>query len=167
MNSGTPVNKILILAASPKDRNRVRLEEELRDIEEGLQRAKKRDQFLLKPALAVRTRDIHRQIMDFEPQIVHFSGHGEGEDGLVFEDVTGKAKLVNAEALAGLFELFTNHVKCVVLNACYSEFQAEAIALLTPKAIALIGTYFFGYTEERKHALVPSPYFPPSPFLED
>ncbi len=128
MNSRTPVNKILILAASPKDMNRVRLEEELRDIEEGLQRAKKRDQFNLKPALAVRTRDIHRQIMDFEPQIVHFSGHGEGEDGLVFEDVTGKAKLVDAEALALLFEYFADHVKCVVLNACYSEFQALAIA---------------------------------------
>jgi hypothetical protein len=127
MNSVTPVNKILILAASPKDMSRLRLEAELRDIEEGLQRAKKREQFLLKLALAVQTRDIHRQIMDFEPQIVHFSGHGEGEDGLVFEDSTGKAKLVDAEALAALFEYFA-HVKCVVLNACYSENQAEAIA---------------------------------------
>ncbi len=128
MNSGNSVNKILILAAHPKDMSRLRLEEELRDIEEGLQRAKKREQFDLKPAFAVRTRDIHRSIMHFEPQIVHFSGHGEGEDGLVFEDVTGKAKLVDAQALAGLFEYFAKHVKCVLLNACYSEFQAKAIA---------------------------------------
>ncbi len=128
MNSGTPVNKILILAASPKDMNRLRLEAELRDIEEGLQRAKKRDQFEIKFKLAVRSRDIRQALLDFEPQIVHFSGHGEGENGLVFEDGTGKAKLVDGEALAGLFELFTNDVKCVVLNACYSEFQAKAIA---------------------------------------
>lgn len=33
-----------------------------------------------------------------------------------------------AEALAGLFELFANHVKCVLLNACYSKVQPEAIA---------------------------------------
>ncbi|MBW4611236.1 MAG: GUN4 domain-containing protein [Hassallia sp. WJT32-NPBG1] len=128
MNSRTPVNKILILAAHPKDMNRVRLEEELRDIEEVLQRAKKRDQFEVKLKLAVRYRDIRQALLDFEPQIVHFSGHGEGEDGLVFEDDRGKAKLVDGEALAGLFDLFTKHVKCVVLNACYSEFQAKAIA---------------------------------------
>ncbi|MGI2906600.1 GUN4 domain-containing protein [Tolypothrix sp. VBCCA 56010] len=128
MNSGTQVNKILILAASPKDMNRVRLEEELRDIEEVLHRARNREQFEVKLKLAVRSRDIRQALLDFEPQIVHFSGHGEGEGGLVFEDVTGKAKLVDAEALAELFDLFTKHVKCVVLNACYSEFQAKAIA---------------------------------------
>ncbi|MBW4448647.1 MAG: CHAT domain-containing protein [Spirirestis rafaelensis WJT71-NPBG6] len=129
MNSRTPVNKILILAASPKDMNRVRLEDELRDIEEVLQRARKREQFEVKLKLAVRYRDIRQALLDFDPQIVHFSGHGEGEGGLVFEDGTGKAKLVDAEALAELFDLF-KHVKCVVLNACYSENQAEAIVQL-------------------------------------
>lgn len=128
MNSETPVNKILILAANPQGVSKLRLDEELRDIEEGLLRAKKREQFLIKSALAVRHRDIHRQIMDFEPQIVHFSGHGAGVDGLVFEDVKGGVKLVDAEALAGLFELFADHLKCVLLNACYSEIQAKAIA---------------------------------------
>lgn len=128
MNSETPVNKILILAANPQGVSKLRLDEELRDIEEGLLRGKKREQFLIKSALAVRHRDIHRQIMDFEPQIVHFSGHGAGEDGLVFEDLTGGVKLVDGEALAGLFELFADHVKCVLLNACYSEIQAKAIA---------------------------------------
>lgn len=69
MNSETPVNKILILAANPQGVSKLRLDEELRDIEEGLLRAKKREQFLIKSALAVRHRDIHRQIMDFEPQM--------------------------------------------------------------------------------------------------
>ena len=68
----------------------------------------------------MRYRDIHRAVIDFEPQIIHFSGHGSQEDGLVFEDATGQAKLVDAQALAGLFELFADNVKCVVLNACYS-----------------------------------------------
>ncbi len=36
--------------------------------------------------------------------------------------------MVSAGALAGLFELFAEKIKCVVLNACYSEVQAEAIA---------------------------------------
>ncbi len=127
MNSGTPVNKILILAASPKGMIQLRLNEELREIKSGLRRATAREQFLIESAEAAQYRDIRRSIMDFKPQIVHFCGHGEGENGLVFEDGTGKANLVDGETLAGLFELFTEHVKCVVLNACYSEFQAQAI----------------------------------------
>lgn len=128
MNSRTPVNKILILAANPKGTSRLRLDEELREIKNGLRRASRREQFLIESAEAVRYRDIHRAIIDFEPQIVHFSGHGAQEKGLVFEDETGKEKLVDAEALAGLFELFAEHVKCVLLNACFSEIQAKAIA---------------------------------------
>ncbi|MEI2583561.1 toll/interleukin-1 receptor domain-containing protein [Scytonema sp. PRP1] len=128
MNSGTPVNTILILAANPKGTSRLRLDEELREIKNGLRQSKGRDQFKIELAAAVRYRDIHREIMYFQPQIVHFSGHGSGQKGLVFEDEIGQEKLVDAEALAGLFELFAEHVKCVLLNACFSEIQAKAIA---------------------------------------
>jgi hypothetical protein len=62
-----------------------------------------------------------------KPQIVHFSGHGTGEDGLVFEDIVGQEKVVDTEALTTLFKLFSVRVECVVLNACYSEIQAKAI----------------------------------------
>ncbi len=119
---------ILILAANPKDTSRLRLDEEVRDIGEGLQRAKHRDQFVLEQKWAVRPRDIQRAMLDINPSIVHFSGHGTEGEGLVFEDETGSAKLVDGEALAGLFELFEEQLKCVVLNGCYSEVQAEAIA---------------------------------------
>ena len=40
----------------------------------------------------------------------------------------GQAKLVDGEALAGLFELFAEQVECVVLNGCYSQVQAKAIS---------------------------------------
>jgi CHAT domain len=122
------VQTILILTANPKDTSRLRLEQEVRDIEEGLQRAKNRDQFVVKSMFAVRPRDIQRAMLDINPSIVHFSGHGTGDEGLVFEDETGSAKLVDGEALAGLFALFAEQVECVVLNGCYSEVQAEAIA---------------------------------------
>ena len=100
----------------------------MREIKEGLRRARVREKFSIESAEAVRYRDIHRAILDYEPQIVHFSGHGAGEEGLVFEDETGQEKFVDAEALAGLFELFADQVECVVLNACYSKIQAEEIA---------------------------------------
>lgn len=119
---------ILILAANPRDTTQLRLDQEVRDIEEALERAEHRDQFVLKSKLAVRPRDIQRAMLDIKPSIVHFSGHGAGDEGLVFEDNAGLVKQVDGEALAGLFELFADQVECVVLNGCYSEVQAKAIA---------------------------------------
>lgn len=128
MENKNPVKKILILAANPKNTPPVRLDEELRDIDEGLRRAQKRDEFSLEQKLAVRPRDIQRALLDIKPQIIHFSGHGAAEEGLVFEDEIGQSKLVSGVALAGLFRLFANQIECVVLNGCYSEEQAKAIA---------------------------------------
>jgi branched-chain amino acid transport system substrate-binding protein len=122
--------RILILAANPKDTTRVRLDEEVREIQEGLQRSRYRDQFVVVSKWAVRPRDIHREILDLKPHIIHFCGHGSAEEGLAFEDSYGQAQLVNGEALAELFKLLNQvvEIECVVLNACYSEVQAEAIS---------------------------------------
>jgi hypothetical protein len=135
--SSTDPKTILFIAANPKDTGRLRLDQELRDIAEGLQRAQKRDQFNLEQRLAVRPRDIQRAMLDVEPQIIHFSGHGGGEQGLLFEDDIGNAKLMDGAALAGLFELFADKVTCVVLNGCYSKVQAKAIAQHIPYVIGM------------------------------
>ncbi len=120
------VKIILILAANPKASPPLRLDQEVREIDAGLQRAKKRELFDLKQRWAVRVQDVYQSLLDFKPQIVHFSGHGTGDDGLALEDEAGNVRLVDTVALAKLFELFAADVECVVLNACYSEVQAEA-----------------------------------------
>lgn len=119
--------KILILAANPKDTPRLRLDQEVREIESGLSRSQQRDNFILKQIWATRPKDVRRAMLDFKPNIVHFCGHGGGKDGIAFEDDNGDTKLVSADALSGFFELFANTVECILLNACYSEIQAEAI----------------------------------------
>jgi CHAT domain len=123
-----PYINILVLAANPKNTTRLRLDEEVREIENGLQRARKRDEFALKQVWAARPIDIRRAMLDLKPQLVHFLGHGTGETGIAFEDEMGNTKLVDTETLAGFFELFSDKVECVILNACYSENQADAIA---------------------------------------
>lgn len=129
MNEDVSITKILLLASNPKEMTKLRLEEEARDIEEGLRRAKDRDRFLFKSRWAVCPEDIRRGILDFSPNVVHFSGHGVEEDGgLIFENEAGQAQPVSPKALSGLFRLFSKHVRCVVLNACYSKIQADAIA---------------------------------------
>jgi len=124
-----PLSKItiLFLAADPTDLTRLRLGEELREIQEKLQLAKLRDIFDLKQRTSVRPADISQALLDLQPQIVHFSGHGTGTGALVFENQTAGAHLVQPDALGDLFEQFASQVNCVVLNACYSEIQASAI----------------------------------------
>ena len=136
------MQKILVLAANPKTTSRLRLDEELRDIEAGLRRAQHRDEFAFAQRLAVGPRDIQRAMLEETPQIVHFSGHGDGAEGLVFEDDAGQAQRVSGEALAGLFALFAdptepNPIHCVVLNGCYSAIQAEAIAEQVPYVVGM------------------------------
>ena len=129
MNNNDAVKTILILAANPTNTSRLRLEEEIREIDEGLRRANQRHQYKLERKLAVRSRDFYRAILDYQPQIVHFCGHGAGQDGIVLEDDTGKMVLLETKSLASMFKLFAKKsVECVVLNACYSEVQAEAIS---------------------------------------
>ncbi|WP_256091070.1 CHAT domain-containing protein [Nostoc sp. KVJ20] len=120
--------KILFLAADPSNATRLRLGQELRDIRERLQLARERDRFILDSRESVRPGDISQAIFDVEPQIVHFSGHGTSTGELCFEDLLGKYQPVQPDALAALFELVADQINCVLLNACYSEAQAKAIA---------------------------------------
>jgi len=128
---------ILFLAANPKNTTPVDLQKEAKEIAEGLQRSKKADKFQLEQQWAVTPREMQRAVLDFKPEIVHFSGHGAGQGGLALEDDLGQIKLVNAKALAALFEAFNEYVECVILNACYSEVQAAAIARHIPYVIGM------------------------------
>ncbi|MCP4701041.1 MAG: CHAT domain-containing protein [Gammaproteobacteria bacterium] len=119
---------ILILAANPADTERLRLDRELRQIEAGLERAAQRDRFIVRTKHAARAGDARSALLDYNPVLVQFSGHGEGEQGILFENEQGEAAPVSTEALAGLFKLFAGGIQCVFLNACYSEVQARAIA---------------------------------------
>lgn len=129
--------KILFLAADPIDQPRLRLWEELRKIHEELDRAKHRDNFSLEPCGAVRTDDMVRAVYAHKPQIVHFSGHGINTGELCFENDFGEVQPVEPDALANWFELVAEHVSCVVLNACYSKIQAEAISKHIPIVIEM------------------------------
>ncbi|MFM7326395.1 MAG: hypothetical protein ACKO4L_16010, partial [Nodosilinea sp.] len=56
--------KILLLAANPKNTPHLRLDQEVRDIEEGLTRAQQRDRFELVQRWAARPRDVRLAILE-------------------------------------------------------------------------------------------------------
>ena len=143
------VVKVLFLASNPMDSGRLRLDVELREIEEGLRRSSHRDKYEIVSKQAVRSRDLLRALLDEEPTVLHFSGHGvdglnsgnggstslEWEDeeddlegysgGIALEDNDGNTRIVRAEQIATLIGNF-DQIKCIILNACYSDSQAEA-----------------------------------------
>jgi hypothetical protein len=122
------VISILFLASDPSDASRLRLGEEAREIGEKLRLGKSRDIFDFQQRWSARPDDVSQALLDIRPKIVHFSGHGTSSGELCLEDKSGKIQPVSPEALAALFELVSNEVECVVLNACYSERQGAAIA---------------------------------------
>lgn len=124
---------ILFLAANSTDAP-LDLDLELSRIETNLRLARERDRLLLKPVLAATIDRVMEAMLDDPPTIVHFSGHGLAE-GIVLRDTAGNPHLVTGRALASLFALFRDTVRCVVLNACWSEPQARAIREHVPYVI--------------------------------
>ena len=128
--------KILFLGASPIDEVRLRIDEEVREIENGLKLATLRDQFELKTQWAITTKSLQQSILDENPTIVHFSGHGH-TSGIAVEDSLGNSKLIDNDAIGSLFELFSEKIECVILNSCHSESQAKEIAKHIPYVIGM------------------------------
>lgn len=119
---------ILFLSAAPTYSNALVLDWEVRHIVERLRTSEHHDAFQIKQSLAVRATDLQAHLLRHRPSIVHFSGHGSPADALLLEDETGQAKPVTTAALGALFRLLREDIRCVVMNACFSEAQARAIA---------------------------------------
>jgi len=137
MNNQISLIKVLVLAANPRDTDTLQLDREIREIDTRLRLSKARDQFNVKQNWAVRVEDIRQALLDFEPQIVHFSGHGAGTDGLIVENETRKSQFVSTEAWVKLFQFFEPKIECVLLNACYSEVQAAALSQCVPYVMGM------------------------------
>jgi CHAT domain-containing protein len=120
--------RILFLASNPTDTPRLRLDEEVRSIEHALRLAEFRDKFEIVQCWATRVTDMQACLLRHRPIIVHFSGHGNPVGEIVLQDETGRTAPAHSRALGSIFRILRDNIKCVVLNACYSEVQAQAIA---------------------------------------
>jgi hypothetical protein len=140
-----PKTRILLVEANPVDTTRLRLTAELRTIQECIQRSKRREALTVTPLHATRIQDLQRALLEEDYQIIHLSGHGEGE--IIFEKDEGASDPIPQEALAKLLANF-HPIECVVLNACYSSSQAQLIARYIPYTIAMDSSI----TDDAAHA---------------
>ena len=82
-----------------------------------IKRSKNQSQLETEFVLEVHPEELQDLLLEHEPRIVHFCGHGTGEQGLVLENNAGGEQVVSTEALSNLFALFDKEVECVT-NIC-------------------------------------------------
>jgi len=108
----------------------------VRQIQEALRRASLGRQFEVVLIPAARVQDLSWGLLEYEPDILHFSGHGY-EGAILVEGTNGSAQLIDGEKLGRLCAIFKGgRLRCVVLNACKSGLQAEPVAKEVGAAVA-------------------------------
>jgi hypothetical protein len=137
---------ILVLSSRPRDAPDPGIDEEIREIDSALKRSRQRHDFDLRSLGAVEARELASLIMDHQPRVLHFGGHGNsaGELQFVGRDHTSVGSDMNA--IAGVFEVLADVVRCVVLNACYTATQASLIARHVDVVVGM------SYVVDRDHA---------------
>jgi predicted nucleic acid-binding Zn-ribbon protein len=128
---------VLFFASNPVDQQQLRLDEEARAISEMIRKAKHRDSVKLESCWAVQPIDLLQALNEYEPTIVHFSGHGSDADEIIFQTSDGKSKLVSKEALVQTMMVSCEGIRLVFFNTCYSKNQAEAISQFVEATIGM------------------------------
>jgi hypothetical protein len=129
--------KVLFLAANPVGTSQLGLDEEIRAITQKIRASEYRDCLDLVSVWAVRPDDLLQSLNEHQPQIVHFSGHGSPAGEIVLTDDQGRPKPVSARAFEALFTTLRDNVRVVLLNACFSQRQAQAIVQVIDCAIGM------------------------------
>jgi hypothetical protein len=120
--------RILLVTASPWSNSRILVDEEAREIFEKLHEGLCRDRFELYIHPATRPGDLQRLLLTYQPHIVHFSAHGSKKNKIILCGTNGRGNAIDLQGLATVFALYSNHVRLVLLNACLSKAQAQAIS---------------------------------------
>lgn len=131
-----PGATILFLAANPRDTPPLRLDQEARGIDAALRQARHGQHFHLAQQWAVRSEDLLDALLRHRPAVIHFAGHGSATGQLILEDAAGRATPMAPAALAALLAAPAS-VRCVLLNACWSDALADALLHVTACVVGM------------------------------
>jgi hypothetical protein len=149
--------KVLLFAANPRGTDRLDLHREYREIDEEIRIGEFRDALELIIVPGTRLVDLLRKLNEAHPDIVHFSGHGNLDEEIILEsgegddvapDNTGSQardmrrlepahevrraccpKPLSKSALVQIVKACNQeNIRVVVLNACHTRPQAEALS---------------------------------------
>jgi CHAT domain len=128
---------VLYLTANPDKKSALRVEVEVRQVQEAIRGSKLRDNINLYYSPAADLDSIINGLNDHHPSIVHFSGHGN-TGGLAVDHAHVKrprSKVITFELLAKAVAATDTPPSVIVLNACQSVGARKAFL---PPAKAII-----------------------------
>lgn len=153
--------KILMLTSNPLVTHPLNLDKEHSKILARLQDYKQKVE--LERKCAINRTELKQITETYQPTILHFSGHGLEQGILVQNEDKNGHEILAADKLRLLFEYFKKEfqLELVLLNCCYSEAQARAIAQHVPfvigttiavgdeNAISFSTGFYFKYVQNR------------------
>ena len=148
--------RVLLLAANPHGTDPLDLHREFREIDEEVRFGEFRDALELIMVPGTRLVDLLRKLNEVHPDIVHFSGHGNIDEEIVLESREGEPvtpdktssqdrdmrrlepghevrqaaspKPLSKSALVDILKACNQgNIRVIVLNACHTRPQAEAL----------------------------------------
>jgi esterase/lipase superfamily enzyme len=118
---------VLVLAANPQGTELLELEREGNLIRERLQEGQQGQNYVVKIEPG-RVEDLSKYLLQYQPRIVHFSGHGSCTGEILFADRDNQIQPIAPADFAKIFEIIGNQVECVVLNSCFSLEMADELS---------------------------------------
>lgn len=130
---------VLYLTASPDKEMPLRVDAEVRRVQETIRGSVFRDKIKIEYRPAADLNSLINGLNDLRPQIVHFSGHGN-EGGIATD--TGKvgkpiAKMLSFELLAKALDATDHPPKVIVLNSCNSSSAKKSLLPIVKIIIAM------------------------------
>jgi nucleoside phosphorylase len=129
--------RLLFINSAPPSAAPLSLDKEYREINGVLRRNKTITNFEVIQSVNANAEELAKEIQRYEPHVLHFSGHGSPEGGVYLQSVDGSPREVSGEALRTLISTARRPAKIVILNACYTARQAEAITEIADCVVGL------------------------------
>ncbi len=116
--------KILIFVTNPTNIVGIRSNTELEEIKNIF---KGSANFSIECELVTTFEKFCDDLFFYEPNIVHFIGHGK-KNSLIFENGNGRKDLRTTEELVDILKKYSQNIECLFLSACYSIIPATTIS---------------------------------------
>lgn len=98
----------------------LRLDQEVREIQRRVRESEHRDSIEFEYSLATRISDILQALNQYQPDVVHFAGHGNKRE-LLFEGNDGQPLALSNDQLGVLLHAPPRPIRLVVFNSCESS----------------------------------------------
>lgn len=131
--------RLALLVSNPEQNASLQTMIEARDIQKAIQSASKGTRFNVKVVLAPTFDDLIDALNQFDPQIVHFSGHGGGSALLLDNESAGQdgGEVLDFDIVARLLASTSAKVRLMVLAACDTVAGAECLLAPSRSIVAM------------------------------